>query len=301
MTTVRSIVEDALIEAGVFSPFETPTQKEIDFGIRTLNRLIDLYNTQKLTISYSKLIQLIPTCPKDNDFVAGYVTHKRERAQHLGDPVTYKDFSGMSGCYMLECEGEGVFCDDLGYIFFVASEKIEWEYPVTIGRDKLIEIPPPISIDQLFWRQNGTDYISKEMTVKDYSKIAFKSSSTIPERHYVQIHNDKSMSIYFDQVPLPNLELWVFAEFPLTIGVDWAEDITIDDSIEIGYGMDKMLTLRLAYELCGSYQVNPQPSLAARLLDAENNVKAFNYKPMTLNLSTALTSRRRVQRNRARY
>lgn len=50
MTKVRDLIGDALIEIGVYSPSDTVPAEDFAFGLRTLNRMIKVWNTENLTI-----------------------------------------------------------------------------------------------------------------------------------------------------------------------------------------------------------------------------------------------------------
>ena len=49
---ISQTITDALIELGVLNPIDEATPQDHSFGLRTLNRIIDLYNTQNLIITY---------------------------------------------------------------------------------------------------------------------------------------------------------------------------------------------------------------------------------------------------------
>lgn len=57
---IINTITDALIELGVLSPNEEATPQDHEYGLRTLNRIIDSYNTQNLTISYLEDIEILP-------------------------------------------------------------------------------------------------------------------------------------------------------------------------------------------------------------------------------------------------
>lgn len=49
---ISTTINDALIEIGVINPIDEATPQDHDFGLRTLNRIIDSYNTQNLMITH---------------------------------------------------------------------------------------------------------------------------------------------------------------------------------------------------------------------------------------------------------
>jgi diaminopimelate epimerase len=60
----------------------------------------------------------------------------------------------------------------------------------------------------------------------------------------------------------------------------------VTDNIEWNYGFEKMLMLRLAVELCQSYEIQPSQILVSKMQEAEANVKTHNYQPSTLKTSS---------------
>ncbi len=51
---VNQTINDALIHLGVIDATENPTAEDTSFALRALNRILDGYNTQNLTIPYTK-------------------------------------------------------------------------------------------------------------------------------------------------------------------------------------------------------------------------------------------------------
>ncbi len=49
---ITQTIDDALVEIGVKNPIEEASPQDHEFGLRTLNRIIDSYNTQNLLITY---------------------------------------------------------------------------------------------------------------------------------------------------------------------------------------------------------------------------------------------------------
>lgn len=50
MSKVRDLIQDALIEIGVFAPSDPIPAEDIQFALRTLNRMISVWNTQDLMV-----------------------------------------------------------------------------------------------------------------------------------------------------------------------------------------------------------------------------------------------------------
>ncbi len=50
MTTARELIDDALGDIGVLDPMETMTAEQAQHGMRTLNRIIDRWNAQRLHV-----------------------------------------------------------------------------------------------------------------------------------------------------------------------------------------------------------------------------------------------------------
>ncbi len=238
-----TIIDDALVHIAVKNPSDETDPKDHMFGLRTLNRIIDSYNTQNLIISY------------------------------LEDKTHIMPNTG-------------------------------WKQSIEIGHGLEIDDVAPISIQGLFWRQAGTDYPSKEMTHNTWSTIGWKTASGIPSRHYVQRMSGKNLKIYFDQVPLENLELHLMQVSPYTGKDENGYEYTPTDDIEFAYGVEKMIVLRLAVELASSYEITPSPELMALAAEAENVVKTKNYRPMVQSGDMGLTGGRNKhssRSNRARY
>lgn len=55
---ISRTINDALIEIGVINPTDEATPQDHEYGLRTLNRIIDSYNTQSLLITYLEDIAL---------------------------------------------------------------------------------------------------------------------------------------------------------------------------------------------------------------------------------------------------
>lgn len=54
---IYTTIKDALIELGVIDATEEPQPSDTDYALRTLNRILDGYNTQNLTIPYLHQIE----------------------------------------------------------------------------------------------------------------------------------------------------------------------------------------------------------------------------------------------------
>jgi len=55
---ISNTITDALIEIGVINPIDEASPQDHSFGLRTLNRIIDSYNTQNLLVTYLEDIPL---------------------------------------------------------------------------------------------------------------------------------------------------------------------------------------------------------------------------------------------------
>jgi len=49
---IVNTINDALVELGVLNPTDEASPQDHEYGLRTLNRIVDLYNTQNLLITY---------------------------------------------------------------------------------------------------------------------------------------------------------------------------------------------------------------------------------------------------------
>ena len=54
---ISQTIDDALVEIAVKNPIDEATPQDHEYGLRTLNRIIDLYNTDGLVITYLQDIQ----------------------------------------------------------------------------------------------------------------------------------------------------------------------------------------------------------------------------------------------------
>jgi len=253
---ISKTIDDALVEIGVNDPSDEATPQDHEFGLRSLNRIVDLFNTQNLLITYSE----------DMEFLAPYTTNECESA----DP------------------------DD----FTVRL----WNSSVTIGHCQDINQAAPMDIQGLFWRQDGTDYQSKPMTLDEWASISFKEVEGIPTRHYIQRIDNNNVKIFFDMIPQSILKLHIQAKMPYTGKNSVGNEFIPTDDINWGYGFEKMLMKRLAVELAPSYGVEASAIVISSAIEAENYVKSYNYQPRTLSKTSTFGRNRFVSRNnRARY
>lgn len=70
MTSIRTLIQDALIELGVVAPGDSITAEDADFGLRTLNRLIERWNTESLMI-YTVNRDTFTLTPGKQDYLLG--------------------------------------------------------------------------------------------------------------------------------------------------------------------------------------------------------------------------------------
>lgn len=256
---ISQTIDDSLVEIGVKNPVDEASPQDHEFGLRTLNRIIDSYNTQNLLITY---LQDIP-------YEMPTVNNECETA----DP------------------------DDL--------VERKWTPSIEIGHCKQINSEAPVDIQGLFWRQEGADYQSKGMSSNQWSAIGWKDCEGIPKSHYIQRIDNNNIKISFDMTPQYGLELHLLAKMPYTGKNSVGDEYLPTDDINWGFGFEKMLMLRLATELCGSYSIQPPQTLLLKMAEAEANVKTHNYQPMTLKADSTLRGRfgrgGSSRSNRARY
>lgn len=179
-----------------------------------------------------------------------------------------------------------------------------WKSSVTIGHCQEINMEAPVDIQGLFWRQNGTDYQSTEMSMNEWAGIDYKETTSIPYRHYIQRIDNNNIKIYFDVIPQEGLLLHLQAKMPYTGKNSTGNDYCPTDDINWNFGFEKMLMYRLAIELSPDFEVPLSPIITALAQDAESNVKTHNYQPRTLKSDSTLSKGRRrsgSRRNRARY
>ena len=266
---ITQTINDALVELGVINPVEEASPQDHKFGLRTLNRIIDSYNTQNLTIPHIQDITF------SNEYDAN-VMFGENAVFHGGSLVVH-----------------AVPGDD--QIRFTKAY-------VDIGKGEEWDTTAPIDIQGLYWRQGETDYSSKQMTINQWQSIPVKETEAIPSYHYIQKMDNNKVRIYFDRIPIFGLELHLMAKMPYT-GVNGVGDEYIPtDDIQWTRGFEKMLMLRLAVELAHSYSVQPGQDLISRASQAEDVLKASNYTAKTI--KTTLHGRKRKFRdhtNRARY
>lgn len=221
---ISTTINDALIEIGVINPIEEATPQDHAFGLRTLNRIIDSYNTQNLIITYLEDIAL---------------------------PLP-----------------------------------ISWTNSVTIGNGKDINTPAPVHTQGAFFRKGSVDYPLREMSHNEWSSLNYKFDVAIPSRYYLQRTDTNDLKIHFDCIPSPDLVLHLMAKMPYTGKNSEGNDYLPTDDVNWNYGFEKMLMLRLALELCSTYEINPNATLVGKMTEAENNVETFNYQPSTLKTSS---------------
>lgn len=234
---ISTLINDALSAIGVISGTDEPSPQDHSLALRSLNRIVSLYNTQNLITTFMQDIQ-------------------------FNEPST------------------------------------GWTSPIRIGAGLQFPAVAPTFIQSGFFRQGETDYLITKMTVDQWSQIPFKTAKGIPTKFYEQKISENRTKIYFDQLPMDGLELHFICKLPMNAGVEFVAT----DDITFGYGVEQMLVKKLAIDLSPNFEVTTAvlQVLAAQLLDAESNVKAFNYEPSTLRTSKTLSRRSRVK-NRARY
>lgn len=173
-----------------------------------------------------------------------------------------------------------------------------WTPQIYIGPGQQFPAVAPTHIEGAFFRQSGVDYSMNAMTSDQWREISYKETVGIPTRYYEQNMGENTSKIYFDCIPIDGLELHLLCKLPINGGVDFN---TTDDVI-FEYGMEKLLIDRLAFELCGAYEIGAGEInlLAGKIEEAVTSIKAYNYEPSVLKNSMTLSGRKRVK-NRARY
>lgn len=165
----------------------------------------------------------------------------------------------------------------------------KWNNTLTIGACQDVNIPAPIDIESLFWRQGGeTDFKSIPMTLNQWSDIVTKGNETIPRRHYIQKTDNNNIKIYFDYIPQEGLELHLLAKMPYTGKNSVGNEFLPTDDINWNYGFEKMLMYRLAIELAPDFEVIPSQVVIALAQEAEDGVVRKNYQPLTLDSDISL-------------
>ena len=175
-----------------------------------------------------------------------------------------------------------------------------WTSPIEIGAGLQFDRVAPMHIDSMLFSQTTTDYPLRTMAHDQWNEITVKSVKAIPKRYYTEISSENTIKIYFDVIPLDDLELKVKCKLPMNDGVEF---VGTDDVI-FSYGVEKLLVDRLALELCGPFEVvgRELDLLLGKVQDAENNIKSNNHKPSTLRGKGVFGNKRRSdRRNRARY
>jgi len=221
---ISRTITDSLIEIGIVNPIDEASPQDVAYGLRTLNRIIDSYNTQNLIVTYLEDITL--------------------------------------------------------------PSPIAWSSAITIGNGKDIDYPAPLEPRSAFFRQGSTDYNLKQITSDRWADINYKFDVAIPSEYYIQKTNTNDLKIYFNCIPQSDLELHLMAKKPYT-GINGnGNDYLPTDDIQWNYGFEKMLMLRLAVELCQSYEIQPSQILVSKIQEAESNVKTNNYQASILKTSS---------------
>lgn len=170
----------------------------------------------------------------------------------------------------------------------LATVSRAWKSSVTIGHCEDINMAAPAQIEYLFWRLGTTDYKSEEMAYNQWADVVNKNDVTIPRRHYIQRMDNNSIKIYFDYIPQEGLELHILAKRPYTGVNSVGNEYLPTDDINWNFGFEKMLMYRLAVELSPDFEVIPSQLVVSLATEAENNVKAHNFQPVTLDTDVSL-------------
>lgn len=203
-----------------------------------------------------------------------------------GDISSYIQTDGV-----IETRQKDEFVQEEANIISPFDQYDEGETKTTVTN--LIDAQPPSNIQQVFFREDDTDYICSPMTQREFAQIQSKADVGIPTRYYVQHNSPTSTVISFNTIPMQGLNLVILGKQP------YKTDFVATDNIQWGAGVEKMIMTRLALELANSYHIEPTSLLVAKASDAEGAVKTFNYQPRTINSDIGL-SKRRGRNNRAR-
>jgi len=165
-----------------------------------------------------------------------------------------------------------------------------WTNTLTFGIGQDIDEQAPVQIENLFWAQGGTTYISEDMSSTQWADIITKGTVKIPTRHHIQRMNNNDIKIYFDAIPQDGLVLHLQAKRPYTGVNGEGNNYVPTDDINWTFGFEKMLMYRLAVELAPDFEVNVSDIVLSLAIESEAKLKAFNYQPMTLDSDISLSS-----------
>lgn len=272
---ISKTIDDALTMIAVKNPAEEASPEDHEFGLRTLNRIIDAYNAQGLTVTYLQDLEYGPATS------------------------TY----GVPDCVITADDGTAIVTDATCPTDNLDVPLGSWDNYFTIGPGKMSDTVAPIDIQGAFFRLGAVDFDMKPMTHTQWQEISYKSVTSIPRFYYVQRMDDNSVMIRFDCKPQDGLILHLMAKKPYIGTNGTGTEYVPTDDINWSYGFEKMLMTRLAVELAPSYEVQPSPALIGMAQEAENIVKAKNYVPSVLKTSPGLGKKRSnfSRTNRARY
>jgi len=152
----------------------------------------------------------------------------------------------------------------------------------------------PIEISSLYWVDDaGNQYKSIEMTTNDWLRFRNITAYAVPVRHLVQKAENNATILKFNCFPIDNLTLHLLAKNPYTGTNGQGEEYIPTDNINWTRGFEKALMLRLAIEMCPSYGIEPSQTLIKKAVEAESNIKTYNFQPETLELDKTLKNKGR--------
>ena len=164
-----------------------------------------------------------------------------------------------------------------------------WKGTIDLQRDYPSQGFNLMEITGAFSRITDTDYPMRPMTQDIWENNSYKNNFGIPQLYWVRPNGSGSFKISFDLVPTQDISLFLMAKKRLDDGAGFE----LTDEPVWDTGVERMLFLRTAVELCETYKMQPSQTLMVKAAEAEAAVKTYNHQPKTLESSPELTGRRR--------